>query len=109
MRLVTAAVTVVTMVCLYGLVGFAGADQKGKSAEAEFKEHCAMCHPQGSNIINARKTLHKSDREANKIKTAADIVKIMRNPGPGMTKFDTKSISDSEANEIAEYIIKTFK
>jgi cytochrome c6 len=33
----------------------------------------------------------------------------MRNPGPGMTKFDKKTISDKEARAIADYILKTFK
>jgi cytochrome c6 len=33
----------------------------------------------------------------------------MRNPGPGMTKFDEKIISTKEAQAIAEYILKTFK
>jgi len=77
--------------------------------EAEFKEHCAMCHPDGGNIMNAKKTLGKKDREANNIKTEADIVKIMRTPGPGMTAFDKKTISDNEAKEIAQYILKSFK
>jgi len=80
-----------------------------KSGEAEFKEHCAVCHPDGGNIVNLQKTLSKKNLAANKIKTAADIVKIVRNPGPGMTKFDTKTISDKEAKEIAAYILMTFK
>ena len=33
----------------------------------------------------------------------------MRKPGPGMAAFDTKALPDKEAQEIAEYIIKTFK
>jgi cytochrome c6 len=33
----------------------------------------------------------------------------MRNPGPGMNRFDAKTISDKDAKEIAEYILKTFK
>jgi len=84
----------------------AGAKNAG---EMEFKEHCAVCHPDGGNIINPKKTLHTKDLEANKIKVAADIVKIMRNPGPGMTSFDEKAVSNKESHEIAEYILKTFK
>ena len=38
-----------------------------------------------------------------------DIVAKMRNPGPGMTKFEKKDVSDKEARAIAEYILKTFK
>jgi cytochrome c6 len=76
--------------------------------ESEFKEHCAVCHPNGGNIINQKKTLHKQDREANNVKTAADIVKTIRIPGPGMTKFDKKTVSNKEARAIAQYILKTF-
>src|SRR5208337_626269 len=109
MRYLAAIVMVAAMVCLYGMNNPAGADEKGKSGEAAFKENCAICHPDGGNIINPQKTLHKSDREANNVKTAADIINKMRNPGPGMTKFDTITISDAEAKKIAEYILKIFK
>jgi cytochrome c6 len=76
--------------------------------ESEFKEHCTVCHPNGGNIINQKKTLHKQDREANNVKTVADIVKTIRTPGQGMTKFDKKTVSDKEARAIAQYILKTF-
>ena len=78
------------------------------SGEAKFKEHCAVCHPDGGNIVNTQKTLHKKDLEANNVKAAADIVGKMRNPGPGMTKFDKDAVSDEEAKAIAKYILKTF-
>ncbi len=74
-----------------------------------FKAKCAACHPDGGNIMKKEKTLHKKDLEANKLKTAGDLVKYMRNPGPGMTKFDAKSLPDKDAKEVAEYILKTFK
>ncbi|MGD0281550.1 MAG: c-type cytochrome [Dissulfurispiraceae bacterium] len=109
MRYVMVLFFAAVMVCAYGMNNFAGADEKGKSPEAAFKERCAVCHPNGGNIINAKKTLHKSDREANNVKTAADIISKMRNPGPGMTKFDTKTLPDAEAKKIADYILKTFK
>jgi len=76
--------------------------------EVKFKEQCAVCHPNGGNIINPKKTLMKAGREVNNIKTAADIIKNMRNPGPGMTKFDEKTISNADAKAIADYILKTF-
>jgi cytochrome c6 len=87
---------------------FAKEDGKMNKGEALFKENCSPCHPDGGNVINPQKTLHKKDREANNIKKPADIVSKMRNPGPGMTKFDTKTISDKDAKAIAEYILKTF-
>lgn len=85
------------------------AKEAGKGGAALFQQHCSPCHPGGSNNVNPKKTLHKKDREANGVKTAADIVGKMRNPGPGMTRFDEKTVPDSDAKAIAEYVLKTFK
>ena len=74
-----------------------------------FKAKCALCHPDGGNIMKKEKTLHKKDLEANKLKTAKDLVKYLRAPGPGMPKFDEKALPDKDAKEVAEYILKTFK
>lgn len=94
---------------LFGAISFAGDKEAGRSGAELFKEHCAACHPDGGNIINPQKTLHKKDRDANKIKSAKDVIGKMRNPGPGMTEFDKKTISDKDAKAIANYILKTFK
>lgn len=77
--------------------------------ETEFKQHCTMCHPDGGNIVNPKKTLHKKDMDAHGVKTEADIMKLIRKPGPGMAAFDKKTISDDEAKEISKYILTTFK
>ncbi len=97
-------VSVAGVICL----GFLPAAAAEKGGEALFKANCAVCHPDGGNIVNPAKTLHKKDRDANNVKTAKDIMHRMRNPGPGMTKFDEKTVSDKDAKEIAEYILKTF-
>ena len=101
----------VLVLVLFGGIAYAGgtAFAAGNPGETLFKQHCAACHPDGGNIINPQKTLQKKAREANKVKTADDIVKTMRNPGPGMTKFDTRTIPDKDARQIADYIITTFK
>ncbi len=90
---------------LTALPAVSSPDSRG---EALFKANCAVCHPDGSNVVNPAKTLHKKDREANNVKTVKDIVGKMRKPGPGMTQFDQKTISDKDAKEIAEYILRTF-
>ncbi len=103
-----ALLSVSLLLALY--VADAGAgDSKKISGEKEFKDHCASCHPDGGNIINPQKTLHKKDREVNNVKTEADIIGKMRKPGPGMTEFDKNTISDEKARAIARYILKTFK
>ena len=86
-----------------------GQAEEASKGETLFKQHCAMCHPNGGNIVNPKKTLHQKELAANQVKTADDIVRLMRNPNPGMTKFDTTKISDFDAKEIAEYILRTFK
>lgn len=90
------------------IAGFAKEDAKKDKGESLFKENCSPCHAEGGNVINPQKTLHKKDREANNIRERADIVSKMRNPGPGMTKFDKKTIPDEDARAIAEYILRTF-
>lgn len=105
---------VVVPVLLLCLVSFvlppAGAAEKDVAGgEDLFKKHCAMCHPDGGNIINPKKTLgSKALAEAN-IKSAKDVVGKMRNPGPGMPRFDEKSLPDEQAKAIAEYVLTTFR
>ncbi len=96
-------------VCCCVAAGSADAAPKGPSGEELFKSHCAVCHPDGGNIVNPAKTLHKKDRDKNGVKKPEDIIGKMRNPGPGMTQFDKATIPDKEAKAIAEYILKTFK
>jgi cytochrome c6 len=79
-----------------------------KVGEHLFKLHCAICHPGGGNIINPQKPLRKERREAFGVKTAEDIIHLMRNPGPGMSVFDESTISNEDAKKIAEYVLKTF-
>ena len=85
--------------------------KKGEKVDGnkEFLEHCAVCHPNGGNIVNTKKTLNASSLKANGVKSVKDIIAKIRNPGPGMTKFDEKTISNKEAKAIGEYIMKSFK
>ena len=41
--------------------------------------------------------------------TKADIVDKMRHPGKGMSTWSAATLPDSDAQEIADYILKTFK
>lgn len=79
------------------------------SGEELFKKHCSACHPDGGNVVNPKKTLSKKDREKNGMKDVQALVKNMRNPGPGMAKFDKGTLPDKDAKAIAEYVLKTFK
>jgi cytochrome c6 len=96
--------------CMFASSGFADT-KKGEKIDGkkEFEEHCAVCHKDGGNTVNPAKTLARKDRESNGAKTAKEIIGKMRKPGPGMTQFDKKTISDKEAKAIAAYILETFK
>lgn len=110
MKKIILVFAVATALSLIASSGCAEKAQKdGKSGEDLFKANCAPCHPDGGNIINPQFTLHKKAREGHDVKTADDIVSKMRNPGPGMTRFDKNTISDKDAKKIADYILKTFK
>ena len=86
-----------------------GAAAKVSQGEQAFVKHCAVCHANGGNIVNTAKPINRKALVATGINKPADVVRQMRNPGPGMTRFDEKAISDREALAIAEYILKTFK
>jgi cytochrome c6 len=101
-------VLVVMMVCSGSMVRAEDA-AKNSPGEKQFAKHCAVCHPQGGNIVNPKKTLRKNDLAANNIKTEKDIIKEFRNGVPGMPKFDENAISKADAQEIAQYILKSFK
>jgi cytochrome c6 len=94
---------------LFVLHGHAVPASKATPGKQAFDKNCTVCHKEGGNIINPAKTLHKKDLEASGIAKPADIVAKMRNPGPGMTKFDQKTIPDKTARAIADYVLKTFK
>jgi cytochrome c6 len=70
--------------------------------EVTFKAKCASCHPDGGNIINPKETLKG-------MKDSKKIVSKVRKGGGGMPAFDAKAISDADAKQLADYIIKTFK
>jgi cytochrome c6 len=104
-----AAILSLMVIALVGSTSMNSVESAEKTGEQLFKEHCSVCHPEGSNIINSKKTLQKKDLEANNIKSTKDVINIMRKPGPGMTAFDMTSISDKDAQKIADYIFKKFK
>jgi cytochrome c6 len=104
------AASVILAFCSLSTTGMADAKKGGKiDGKKEFEEHCAVCHPNGGNVINPAKPIGKMALAAGGLKSAKDIIAKMRKPGPGMTTFDKKAVSDKEAKAIAEYILKTFK
>lgn len=80
-----------------------------KKGRKLFLRHCNFCHPQGRNTIRPHKNLKRSTLIANGIKSPEDIVKLLRNPGPGMPVFSKKRLPDEDARAIAHYVWETFK
>lgn len=72
------------------------------AGEALFKAKCAVCHPNGGNIMKPAATLKG-------LKDPKQIISKIRTGGGGMAAFDAKAISDKDAKLIADYVIKTFK
>lgn len=95
--------------CTFVKISSANEESKRGIGENLFNQYCLMCHPDGGNIFNAQKSLHRNDLNSHNIKKIEDIVNIMRNPGPGMPSFDEDKIPDDLAKKIAEYIFDTFK
>ncbi|KAB0664434.1 c-type cytochrome [Oryzomonas japonica] len=102
-----AALVMVGAVLLPALSAHCG-DTALARGEAAFLRNCVACHADGGNEVNPVKTLSRADLRRNNILTPDDIVRLMRNPGPGMLKFDPATLSDEDARAIAEYILGTF-
>ena len=100
-------IVVIISLLLVSLCGAGFAEET--AGEGLFKKNCALCHPNGGNIIRPEKSLLKKHLDEHGIKTAEDIVHLMRNPGPGMQTFSEDKISDADAAKIADYILNTFQ
>ncbi len=74
-----------------------------------FAHYCSGCHPDGGNAVYPQKTLYRHDLAANGITTPDGIIAKMRNPDPGMKRFDKETLPKGDALAIARYILVTFK
>jgi cytochrome c6 len=88
----------------------ADADGGAISGKRLFEKHCALCHPDGGNVVNPQKTLKKKDLDARGLNTADTLVNYMINPGSGMPKLvhGDREITKAQAQGIAIYILETF-
>jgi cytochrome c6 len=88
------------------------ADASGSAISGKrlFEKHCALCHTDGGNVVNPRKTLKKKDLNASGLNTAEALVDYMINPGSGMPRLvhEDREITKAQARGIAAYIFETF-
>ena len=79
-----------------------------RTGEELFKQYCSPCHPDGGHVSDRQRTLRGSALKKRNIATPEAIVNIMRNPISRMIRFDEATISDKDAQAIAEYILANF-
>ena len=89
--------------------GTNGTTKVAESGAVLFATYCATCHPGGGNVINPSKTLQRLTLAANGITTPEGIIARVRNPGPGMKRFDPEELSDEKARCIAVYVLDAFR
>ena len=83
--------------------------QPSVTGEALFLRHCSGCHPQGRNLLYTQKDLRRLTLTANGITTPQAVVKVMRNPGQGMPRFNETIIPAPQALSIAHYLLEKFR
>lgn len=83
------------------------ANRSGRG-EALFRQFCSNCHPDGSNVSDPARNLHRSTLRAKGITRPEDIVGIIRNPISRMLRFDPATLPDEDARAIAEYVLESF-
>ena len=103
---------VVVVALAWGLAACSGGADRGGSGLSGrelFLRHCSGCHPEGGNSKYPGKSLDRFTLAANGIRTADDIVAVMRHPEQGMTLFDRRTVGDADARKIAEYVLTAFR
>ena len=72
-------------------------DMPGKALFIQ--KRCVACHGDGKGLVKARFT------DKGRTPTAADVIKSMRMPDK-MPSYSANQVSDAEANQMAEYLVK---
>ena len=101
----TKVLIIMTIVLLITGMGLGAEKGKGKTGREEFQEKCAICHPEGGNVIKPDKPLKGSEKLAN----FQTFQTWIRNPVPPMTSFPASQISERQARVIYDYILTALK
>jgi len=85
------------LLSVIALISFASSNSMGEAAshqvgETLYKKHCVACHP-----------------DADKLRSAKDIVRIMRRQMASMPEFGEDKISNDDAKKIEAYIHQDVK
>ena len=102
MKTLTIVLAAGIMVCSFVLAGVTQDSAQGGAGEAVFQRNCAGCHANGGNVIKPAKPL-KGAPAMQKFDT---FLAWIRNPAQPMPVFSTSKISDQQAKELYDYILK---
>jgi cytochrome c6 len=98
---VLAAITLVTLL----LTPPALADADTASGAKVFSANCAACHAGGNNLVNAAKTLKKSDLEKYSM-ASLDAIKTQVTNGKGAMPAFKGRLTDAQIEDIAAYVLE---
>jgi mono/diheme cytochrome c family protein len=101
-KIVLAVFVIGVFVCSFVMLAFTQDTAKNSAGDILFTKNCALCHADGGNEITPDKPLKKSLA----LKELATFVALIRVPNQPMPPFDSSQISDKQAKELYDYILK---
>lgn len=96
---------IMTIILLVTGMGIGQGTGKGKTGREEFQKNCTPCHPDGGNVIKREKPMKESKKLAN----FNTFLAWIRNPVQTMPTFPPSQISDKQARELYDYIVRAAK
>lgn len=111
MKLLISAIVAIAIVLL-GFIPSATATNLNAELKADLNEgaqvfsaHCAACHMGGGNLVNAAKTLKRSDLEKYDMASIDSIINQVTNGKLAMPAFRGR-LSESQMTNVAAYVLK---
>ena len=99
------SVMAVIITSLFTIAGMTQGTAAPASAEQLFKEQCSACHAGGGNVVNPKMPL----KGGTLLETFTTFLSQIRKPQPPMPTFSPSQISDGQARQLYDYILKQNK
>lgn len=94
---------ILSLVMLFSFSAPASAGDIDNGAKI-FSANCASCHMGGRNVVNAAKTLQKSDLEKYDMYSLEKIVYQVTNGKAAMPRFSGR-LNDQQIEDVASYVL----
>ena len=104
-KILAMLIIIAAFMCSFVISAFTQDSAPGSSGEVLLKENCAVCHPNGGNIVNPNKPL----KGAQTLNTFETFLSWIRKPVQPMPPFPSSKISDQQAKELYDYLLKETK